>query len=97
MEGLGKALKKHMEIARPPKTRSGQQTLDTAVRIHIFKAMIESPGLTVPDIARVVSKGETTVRWHVRKMEKADLVQSVKDSGRVRYSPIGIFSTSAES
>ena len=92
MEGLGKALKKQMEVTRPPKLRSGNLCLDSKTRVEIYQMLIESPGMTIPNLARTLDKGESTIRWHIRKMEKAEVVGSSKSTGKVRYSPVGVFS-----
>jgi predicted transcriptional regulator len=62
-----------------------------AQRIADFLAA--APGINQRSLAEALDMNPGTVRWHLRKMESANIVRCVQDGTQSRYFPVGSKST----
>lgn len=53
-------------------------------------ALIQArPGLTQKEVSELLGVSSSTILWHVKRLEKVDLVTKVRDGKQVRYYPGG--------
>lgn len=68
--------------------RHNSSPLDNEVRNEVFRAITASPGAYVAAVADETDIPRSTVRYHVRVLERESLVFSEKIRGKQRYFPI---------
>lgn len=61
--------------------------LENSSRRRIYEAITRSPGTYPVELAESTSLSRSTVRYHVRVLEKVGLITSEKVQGRQRYFP----------
>lgn len=64
--------------------------LDQPTRAAIFDAIETSPGSTLTALAGVVGVAPSTVRYHVRRLRDAGLVDATELGGSTRFAPAGV-------
>lgn len=75
-----------------PMKRSGRaagdaEVLEQPTRAAVYRAIHESPGVTLTDLAEDVGVARSTVRYHARLLREAGLVDATEVSGALRYAP----------
>lgn len=63
--------------------------LDNDVRRRVFQQIERSPGVHVSALADLTDASRSTVRYHVRVLEREGLVYDEKIRGKRRYFPVG--------
>lgn len=65
------------------------EVLDHPVRVDLFEAIREDPGIHLAEAVDEVDVGHGATRHHVSKLEEHDLVRREKHGGYVRLFPVG--------
>ncbi len=59
-------------------------------RREIYNCIIDNPGIHLRELAKKLNKGVSTITWHLRILEKANLVRSKKIGNKLVYYPKGM-------
>lgn len=63
--------------------------LEHEVRNELHAVVSRAPGLPIAEVAREVDSAVSTVRYHVRVLERESLVEATRVDGRNRLYPVG--------
>ncbi|PKK85340.1 MAG: hypothetical protein CVT48_05840 [Thermoplasmata archaeon HGW-Thermoplasmata-1] len=67
------------------KTVTPENVLDKKIRQLLLEHIRNNPGTHLREIAEKLSMNVTNARWHLRKLEKTDLVTGKKSNGKLIY------------
>lgn len=82
----------YLSIGWPLARRKATSALKRPKARRVFEAITQSPGASLSELARRLGVHHTTVLFHLRRLQAADLVRSEKEGAAHRY-----FATSAPS
>jgi len=68
----------------------GSDPLENDARAAVYDAVTTAPGVYLARLAELSDVPRSTVRYHVRVLERENLVQSAKQGGKRRYFPTGV-------
>ena len=71
-------------------TNDGEKVLLNDTRREIYNCIIDNPGIHLRELAKQLNKGISTITWHLRILEKADLIRSRKLGNKIIYYPKGM-------
>lgn len=74
-------------VERAPKEADRDGILEQSTRAAVYERVQESPGGTLADIADAVGVTKSTVRYHVRVLREAGLVDATEAAGALRVAP----------
>ena len=64
-----------------------EKVLLNNTRNEIYNTIIDNPGIHLRELAEKVGKSTSTITWHIRILEKANLIQIKKLGGKIMYFP----------
>ncbi|AUV80321.1 hypothetical protein C2R22_00485 [Salinigranum rubrum] len=67
--------------------RANGDALDNEVRAHVYRHVVEVPGRSIADLVRASGVDRSTLRYHVRILDRAGLVESRSVLGHHRVYP----------
>ena len=67
-----------------------EKVLLNDTRREIYNCIIDNPGIHLREMSKKLGKGVSTITWHLRILEKADLIRSRKLGNRIIYYPKGM-------
>ena len=67
-----------------------EKVLLNDTRRDIYNCIIDNPGIHLRGLSKKLGKGISTITWHLRILEKADLIRSKKMMNRIVYYPKGM-------
>jgi len=70
-----------------PIKRKEQTLILHPQRKEIYKILCETPGLYFFELSNILSLPQGTIDWHLRQLEKANLIKSIKFGGKRVYYP----------
>ena len=68
----------------------GEKVLLNDTRREIYNCIIDNPGIHLREMSKKLGKGISTITWHLRILEKADLISSKKLGNKIIYYPKGM-------
>ena len=68
----------------------GEKVLLNDTRREIYNCIIDNPGIHLREMSKKLGKGISTITWHLRILEKADLISSKKLGNKIIYYPEGM-------
>jgi predicted transcriptional regulator len=71
-------------------TTDEEKVLLNNTRREIYNYIIDNPGVHLREIAKKLNKGVSTITWHLRILEKADLIRNKKIGNKLIYYPKGM-------
>lgn len=77
----------NVPLDRAPRGVDREQLLAQSTREAVYERIHESPGETLSGIADVVGVTKSTVRYHVRVLRDAGLVEATEAAGALRVAP----------
>ncbi|WP_421078178.1 winged helix-turn-helix transcriptional regulator [Methanothermococcus sp. Ax23] len=73
-------------IGRVP-TNNKEKVLSNDTRKEIYNHIINNPGIHLREMAKNLNKSMSTITWHLRILEKADLIRNKNVGNKVIYYP----------
>lgn len=70
-----------------PREASREDVLEQSTRAAVYERVHDAPGATLADIADAVGVTKSTVRYHVRVLREAGLVDATEAAGALRVAP----------
>lgn len=67
-----------------------EKVLLNDTRREIYNCIIDNPGIHLRELAKNLNKGISTITWHLRILEKADLIRNRKIGNKIIYYPKGM-------
>ncbi len=67
-----------------------EKVLLNDTRREIYNYIIDNPGVHLREMAKKLNKAVSTITWHLRILEKADLIRSRKIGNKLIYYPKGM-------
>ena len=72
---------------RAPRQADREDVLEQSTRAAVYERVHASPGASLADIADAVGVTKSTVRYHVRVLREAGLVDATEAAGALRVAP----------
>lgn len=74
-------------VERAPREANREEVLEQPTRAAVYERVRDAPGATLAELADAVGVTKSTVRYHVRVLREAGLVDTAEAAGALRVAP----------